>query len=56
MQTDVVTLAVMEPSSPRLAGKLEQLERAIDDSSIEVQLITLENSPGWNDADDAFLP
>ena len=53
LRPDVVTLAVMEPPSRRLAAKLDELKGAVDDTSIEVELITLHDRP---DSDDAFLP
>jgi hypothetical protein len=50
LRPDVVTLAVMEASSRRLTAKLEELKRALADSDVEIQLLTLEHDPDSHNA------
>ncbi len=51
LRSDVVTLAVMEPSSRRLAAKLEELKRALANTGIEGNLIAFHDDPDTNNAD-----
>jgi hypothetical protein len=45
-----VTLAVMEEATPRLLAKIKELENAIADPSIKVELLTLRPDERWEDA------
>jgi hypothetical protein len=51
LRPDVVTLAVMEQASARLSTKARDLESAIADPSIKVELLTLSHDDRWDDAD-----
>jgi hypothetical protein len=50
LRPDIVTLAVMEEETPRLLAKVKDLETAIADPSIRVELLTLRLDERWEDA------
>ncbi len=50
LRPDVVTLAVMEEETPRLLAKIKELENAIADAAIKVELLTLRPDERWEDA------
>lgn len=53
IRPDIVTLAVLEPPSPRLNSRLQELEAAFSGTEISVELLTL----GKNDFEDrVYLP
>jgi hypothetical protein len=53
LRPDVVTLAVMEASSPRLNARFGELKRVLADTGIDVSLLTLRPDER---SDDAYLP
>jgi hypothetical protein len=53
LRSHVVTLAVMEATSPRLNAKFEELKRGLTGTGIEAELLTFRADDRSNDA---YLP
>jgi hypothetical protein len=45
-----VTLVVIKEATPRLLAKIKEVENAITDPSIKVELLTLRLGERWEDA------